>query len=137
MHRRRHRRDEEDALFSLTHSGGTRTAGPRGAQERDAAAAKWDLQSPPFGPSVPPSINPGSIAMNEPESSSSGSGIAGSLKLIAGLCILILATLAALLVLKVIPQDMFQEWLTKTGLLALIAALATIALGALTKMGRR
>ena len=73
--------------------------------------------------------------MNDPESSSSG--IAGSLKLIAGLCVLALAGLAALLVLKVIPGEMFQEWITKMGLLALIAALATVALGVLTKMGRR
>ena len=75
--------------------------------------------------------------MNESPSPSTGSGIAGSLKVIAGLCILVLAVLAALLVLKAIPQEMFQEWITKIGLLALIAALATVAIGALTKIGRR
>ena len=73
--------------------------------------------------------------MNETESA--GSGIAGSLKLIAGVCVLILAVLAALLVLKVIPQEMFQEWITKIGLLALIAALATVVLGILAKSGRK
>jgi len=75
--------------------------------------------------------------MNEPQSPSTGSGIAGSLKIIAGLCVVVLAVLAAMLVLKVIPPEMFQEWITKIGLLALIAALATVAIGALTKMGRR
>ena len=75
--------------------------------------------------------------MNESQTPSTGSGIAGSLKVIAGLCILVLALLAALLVLKAIPQEMFQEWITKIGLLALIAALATVAIGALTKIGRR
>ena len=74
--------------------------------------------------------------MNAPDSSSSGSGITGSLKLIAGLCVLILAVLASLLVLNVIPQEMFQEWISKIGLLALIAALATVALGVLAK-GRK
>ena len=75
--------------------------------------------------------------MNEPESPSAGRGIAGSLKLLAGLCVLTLAILSALLVLKVIPQEVFQDLLAKIGLLALIAALTTVALGILTGLGRR
>ena len=75
--------------------------------------------------------------MNEPDSSSSGGGIAGSLKLIAGLCVLTLAIMASLLVLKVIEQELFQDLLTKTGLLALIAAVAVVAMGVLTKGVRK
>lgn len=66
-----------------------------------------------------------------------GGGISGTLKIIAALAVLILATLAALLVLKVIEQELFQDLAMKIGLLLLIAAAAAVALGVLSKSGRR
>lgn len=60
-------------------------------------------------------------------------GLSGTLKIIAALAVLVLATLAALLVLKVIDQAAFQDVAVKVGLLLLILAAATVAIGALSK----
>jgi hypothetical protein len=73
--------------------------------------------------------------MNQPEPSPSG--LAGSLKVIAGLAVMALAVLAALFVLEVIPHSIFQELLGKVMLLLLIAALAAAALWVLTRTGQR
>jgi uncharacterized membrane protein YdfJ with MMPL/SSD domain len=74
--------------------------------------------------------------MNPPEPTPAGGAISGSLKVIAALAVLALATLAGLLVLNVIEQDMFQNLATKIGLLLLIAAAASVALGVLSKSRR-
>ena len=60
-------------------------------------------------------------------------GISGTLKIIAALAVLALAALAALLVLNVINQAAFQDVAVKVGLLLLILAAATVAIGALSK----
>lgn len=75
--------------------------------------------------------------MKDSESANRGGGLAGSLKVIAGLCVFALALLAALLVLEIIPAAMFQQLMTKILLLALVAALATTALWLLIRPGKR
>ena len=75
--------------------------------------------------------------MNQSETPSRGSGLAGSLKVIAAMAILALALLGALLVLEVIPQSMFQELLGKTMLLVLIAACTTAALWVVVRPGKQ
>jgi hypothetical protein len=75
--------------------------------------------------------------MNPPNQETKGSGLAGSLKVIVGLCVLALALLAILLVLEVIPQSMFQEVITKVLLVAGIAAVASVALWVVMKIGMR
>ena len=75
------------------------------------------------------------VVMNHSDPAPTG-GISGSLKIIAALAVLALATLAALLVTNVIDQADFQNIAVKVGLLLLILAAATIALGALSKSRR-
>jgi len=74
--------------------------------------------------------------MNNTDSTPPGGGLAGSLKIIAGLAVLVLAVMAALLVLDVIPQELFKAVLTKILLLAVVAASAVAALWGLMRAGR-
>jgi|GEM_PF-4482296 len=75
--------------------------------------------------------------MSQPESQPRSSGLAGSLKVIAGMAIVALAGLASLFVLDVIPHSMFNELAGKILLLVLVIALATAALWVVVRLGKR
>jgi hypothetical protein len=75
--------------------------------------------------------------MSSPDSNPSGSGLSGSLKVIAGLAILILAGLAALLVTDVVSQEFVKQVMTKVILLCLILAATSVALWVLSRSGRK
>jgi hypothetical protein len=65
------------------------------------------------------------------------SGLAGALKLIGMLAIVLLALLGALVVLDVIPRDALGELATKILLVACIFGLASAALAFLMRSGKR
>lgn len=65
------------------------------------------------------------------------SGLAGVLKLIAILAVVLLALLGVFVVLDVIPRDVLGELATKIVLVACIFALASAALGLLMRSRKR
>lgn len=71
--------------------------------------------------------------MNPSDPTSSGGGLTGSIKVIAAFAVLILAGLASLLVLDVIPQDLFKAALGKVLLLCLIGVATVAALWILVR----
>jgi hypothetical protein len=74
-------------------------------------------------------------APNQPDARSAG--LPGILRLTAGLSILALATLAALVVLDVVPRDQVTSYGRRIVLLALIVGLAATAIAGLVRWGRR
>lgn len=66
-----------------------------------------------------------------------GSALGGVLRFVGVLAVLALATLAALVVLGVIPAEQLAEYGTKIGLLAGIAVAAVGGIAALMGGGRR
>jgi hypothetical protein len=74
---------------------------------------------------------------NPIEPGPSSAGLPGVLRLTAGLAILALAVLAALVVLDVVPRDQLAPYGRRILLLALIAALASVGIGGLVHWGRR
>ena len=67
----------------------------------------------------------------------SSAGLPGVLRLTAGLAILALAVLAALVVLDAVPREQLTHYGTRILLLALIVALAAVGIGGLVRWGRR
>jgi hypothetical protein len=74
-------------------------------------------------------------APNQPDTSSAG--LPGILRLTAGLAILALGTLAALVVLDLVPQDQIASYGRRIVLLALIVGLAATGIAGLVRWGRR
>ena len=64
-------------------------------------------------------------------------GLPGILRLIAGLAIVALAVLAALVVLDVVPRDQLTRYGTRVLLLAIITALACTGIAGLVRWGRQ
>jgi putative effector of murein hydrolase LrgA (UPF0299 family) len=71
-----------------------------------------------------------------PVDSARGSGLTGTLKLIAVVAVLGLALLAGLLVLDVIPRESFKEFSTKLLSVMAIVGLASAAIALLLRTGR-
>ena len=67
----------------------------------------------------------------------SSAGLPGVLRLTAGLAIVALAVLAALVVLDVVPRDQLAPYGRRILLLALIAALASLGIAGLARRGPR
>jgi hypothetical protein len=67
----------------------------------------------------------------------SSAGLSGILRVTAGLAILALAILAALVVIDVVPRDQLTRYGTRILLLALIAILASMGIAGLVRGGRR
>jgi hypothetical protein len=67
----------------------------------------------------------------------SSAGLPGVLRLTAGLAVIALAILAALVVLEVLPREHLASYGTRILLLALIVALASIGIAGLVRWGRR
>lgn len=74
-------------------------------------------------------------APTQPDSSSAG--LPGILRLTAGLAILALATLAALVVLDVVPLEQVTPYGQRILLLASIVGLAAAGIAGLVRWGRR
>jgi hypothetical protein len=74
-------------------------------------------------------------APTQPDGSSAG--LPGVLRLTAGLAIIALATLAALVVLDVIPREQVAPYGRRIVLLALIVVLAAAGIGGLVRWGQR
>jgi hypothetical protein len=74
-------------------------------------------------------------APTQPDGSSAG--LPGVLRLTAGLAIIALATLAALVVLDVIPREQVAPYGRRIVLLALIVALAAAGIGGVVRWGQR
>ena len=74
-------------------------------------------------------------APNQPDASSAG--LPGILRLTAGLAIVGLATLAALVVLDLVPREQVAPYGQRILLLALIVGLAATGLAGLVRWGRR
>lgn len=76
--------------------------------------------------------------MKEPiEQGPNSAGLAGVLRLTAGMAILALAVLAALVVLDVMPQEQLTSVGRRILLLALIIGLASAAIAGLVGFGRK
>lgn len=77
--------------------------------------------------------------MTEPNEATpeSRSGLAGTLKLIAVVAVLLLALLAAGFVLDLVPKEAIAEVATKVVLVLVIAAVAAFLIGALVGRRRR
>jgi len=77
--------------------------------------------------------------MTEPNDAApeSRSGLAGTLKLIAVVAVLLLALLAAGFVLDLVPKEAIAEVATKVVLLAGIGAVTVFLVGALIGRGKR
>jgi hypothetical protein len=67
----------------------------------------------------------------------SSAGLPGVLRLTAGLAVIALAILAALVVLEVLPREHLAAYGTRILLLALIVGLASIGIAGLVRWGRR
>lgn len=67
----------------------------------------------------------------------SSAGLPGMLRLTAGMAVVALAILAALVVLEVLPREQLAPYGTRILLLALIVALASIGIAGLVRWGRR
>jgi hypothetical protein len=89
--------------------------------------------------SSPPVLTPEKTRMNRDpiEPGPSSAGLPGVLRLTAGLAILALAVLAALVVLDAVPREQLTNYGTRILLLALIVALAAVGIGGLVRWGRR
>jgi hypothetical protein len=74
-------------------------------------------------------------APTQPDSSSAG--LPGVLRLTAGLAIVALATLAALVVLDVVPREQVAPYGRRIVLLTLIVGLAAAGIAGLVRWGRR
>jgi hypothetical protein len=74
---------------------------------------------------------------NPIESSQSSAGLPGVLRLTAGLAIVALAVLAALVVLDVMPREQLTSYGRRILLLALIVGLAAAGISGLVRWGRR
>jgi hypothetical protein len=61
------------------------------------------------------------------------SGLAGILKFIGILAVLLLAALAILLVLDVVPREMAREAVVKTALVLAIVALSSVVIGLIAR----
>ncbi|HET6836433.1 MAG TPA: hypothetical protein VFH24_00250 [Gemmatimonadales bacterium] len=72
---------------------------------------------------------------SQPDNSSTG--LPGILRLTAGLAIVALATLAALVVLDVVPREQVAPYGRRILLLALIVGLAAAGIAGLVRWGRR
>ncbi len=72
-----------------------------------------------------------STETNPPESPSRG--LAGSLRVVAGLCVAVLAILGVLRVLELVPPASFTDVATKVVAVGAIAAVATLLLGLLSR----
>jgi len=77
------------------------------------------------------SSNPGVPGRDEP------GGFTGLLRLMAAMAIALLAGLAALVVLDVLPREILTQWSVKVILLTGIAALASMAITFIMGWGRR
>ena len=77
--------------------------------------------------------------MTEPKDAApaSSSGLAGTLKLIAVVAVLLLALLAAGFVLDLVPKEAITEVATKVVLLAGIGVVTVFLIGALIGRGKR
>ncbi len=64
-------------------------------------------------------------------------GLTGLLRLMAAMAIALLAGIAALVVLDVLPREMLTQWSVKVILLTGIAALASMAITFILGWGRR
>lgn len=73
----------------------------------------------------------------DPIAGPSSAGLPGVLRLTAGLAVVALAILAALVVLEVLPREQLAPYGTGILLLALIIALASIGIAGLVRWGRR
>lgn len=73
----------------------------------------------------------------EPIQPGPSSGLSGILRLTAGLAIIALAVLAALVVIEVVPREQLTRYGTRILLLALIAILASVGIAGLVGRGRR
>jgi hypothetical protein len=62
-----------------------------------------------------------------------GGGLGGSLRVVAGLCVLLLAGLGALMVLEVIPRSAFSEMAGKVAAVGGITVVAALAIGLLSR----
>jgi hypothetical protein len=70
----------------------------------------------------------------EPQKTDSGiRTLGGTARLFVGLAIIVLALVAILAVLDVIPRDAFNEVAAKTGIIIGICAVASVAIGFLTR----
>lgn len=67
----------------------------------------------------------------------SSAGLPGVLRLTAGLAVIALAILAALVVLEVLPREQLAPYGRRILLLALIVVLASMGIGGLVRWGRR
>jgi hypothetical protein len=74
-------------------------------------------------------------APTQPDASSAG--LAGILRLTTGLAIISLATLAALVVLDIVPREQVAPYGRRIVLLTLIVALAAAGIAGLVRWGRR
>jgi hypothetical protein len=74
-------------------------------------------------------------APTQPDNSSAG--LPGILRLTAGLAIVALATLAALVVLDLVPREQVEPYGRRILLLALIVGLAAAGIAGLVRWGRR
>ena len=77
------------------------------------------------------SSSPGVPGRDEP------GGLTGLLRLMAAMAIALLAGIAALVVLDVLPREMLTQWSVKVILLTGIAALASMAITFILGWGRR
>jgi hypothetical protein len=71
------------------------------------------------------------------EPGATSAGLPGVLRLTAGLAVIALAVLAALVVLEVLPREQLARYGTRILVLALIVAFASVAIGVLVQWGRR
>jgi hypothetical protein len=60
-------------------------------------------------------------------------GLGGSLRVLASLCILLLAGIGTLVVLEVIPRSVFAEMAGKVAAIGGIAVIAALAIGLLSR----
>lgn len=72
-----------------------------------------------------------------PPAGTERSGLPNLLRLMAALAIALLAGLAALVVLDVLPREILTQWSAKVILLTGIAALASVAIAFIMGWGRR
>ena len=72
--------------------------------------------------------------VNKPEQ---GGGLGGVMRAVGAITVVLLAGIAILAVLDVIPREALQEWATKGVLLAVIVAAAAVLLFVLARGGNR
>ena len=62
-----------------------------------------------------------------------GGGLGGTLRVVAGLCVVLLAGIGALVVLEVIPRSAFSEMAGKVAAVGGITVVAALAIGLLSR----